>query len=69
MITQKWPKYAIPKIKLLHNLSCLETRFRQLAVDNSLHSSLNPAFRQYKLHNIFIFGMAHLPYKILNVEV
>ena len=52
--------YAIPKIKILHNLSCLETRFRLMAVDNSLHSSLNLAFTQYKLHNFFIFGMAYL---------
>ena len=51
-------QYAIPKINILRNLSCLETRFRLLAVDNSLHSSLNLAFRQYKLHSIF-FGMAY----------
>ena len=42
-------QYAIQKIKLLHNLSCLETRFRQLCVDSLLHSSLNLAFRQRKL--------------------
>ena len=27
--------------------------------DSLLHSSLNLAFRQRKLHDIFIFGMAH----------
>ena len=51
--------YAIPKISMLHNLSCLETRFRLLCVDDLLHSSLNLVFRQYQLHNIFIFGMAY----------
>ena len=45
---------------MLDNLSGLGTRFRLLAVDNSLHSSFNLAFRQYKLHNIFIFGRADL---------
>ena len=50
---------CLPKIKILRNLSCLETRFRLLAVDNSLHSSLNLTFKQYKLHNIFIIRMAY----------
>ena len=52
-------KYAIPKINILHNLSCCETRFRLLCRWYLLHSSLNLAFRQCKLHNIFIFGMAY----------
>ena len=45
-------QYAIPKISMLHNLSCLEMRFRLLCIDDLLHSSLNIFFRQYKLHNI-----------------
>ena len=43
---------AIPKIKMLHNFSCL-------VIDDLLHSSLDLAFRRRKLHNIFIFGMAY----------
>ena len=53
-------KYAIPKINMLHNLSCYETRFRLLYRWYLLHSSLNLVFRQCKLHNIFLFGMAYL---------
>ena len=56
-------EYSIPKINMLHNLSGLETRFRRgsgcCAVYDLLHSSLNLLFRQRKLHNIFIFGMAY----------
>ena len=52
-------RYAIPKINMLHNLNCCETRFRLLCRRYLLHSSLNLAFRQCKLHNIFIFGMAY----------
>ena len=57
----KWKtfQYAIPKINMLHNLSCLETRFRLLCRWYLLHSSLNLVFRQHKLHNLFIFGMAY----------
>ena len=44
---------------MLHNLSCCKTRFRLLCRWYWLHSSLNLAFRQRKLHNIFIFGMAY----------
>ena len=44
---------------MLHNLSCLETRFELLCVDDLLHSSLNLVFRQHKLHKTFIFGMAY----------
>ena len=51
--------YAIPKINMLHNLSCCETRFRRLRRWHLLYGSLNLAFRQCKLHNIFIFGMAY----------
>ena len=52
-------EYAMPKINMLHNLSCRETRFRLLCDDDLLHNSLNLLFRQHKLHNIFIFGMAY----------
>ena len=52
-------RYAIPKINMLHNLSCCETRFRLPCRWYLLHSSLNLLFRQHKLHNIFIFGMAY----------
>ena len=52
-------EYAIPKINMLHNLSCCETRFRLLCCWYLLDSSLNLVFRQHKLHNIFIFGMAY----------
>ena len=52
-------QYAIPKINVLDNLSCCETRFRLLCRWYLLHSSLYLAFRQCKLHSIFIFEMAH----------
>ena len=61
----RWFGILIPGIPLPEKsqkewvLSCLELRFRLLAIDNSLHSGLSLAFRQYKLHNIFIFGMAY----------
>ena len=58
-IKTKIQQYAIPKINMLHNLSCIETRFRLLCVDSLLHRSLNLAFRQRKLHNNFIFGVAY----------
>ena len=45
-------QYAIPKVNMLHNLSCYETRFRLLCRSYLLHSSLNLVFRQHKLHNI-----------------
>ena len=32
---------AIPKIDMLHNLSCLETRFKSCAVDDLLHSKIH----------------------------
>ena len=51
--------YAIPRINMLHNWSCCETRFRLLCRWYLSHSSLNLAFRQCKLYNIFIFGMAY----------
>ena len=52
------------KIRHSENINITELklsrkRFKLLAVDNSLHSSLNLAFKQYKLHNIFIFRMAY----------
>ena len=43
--------------KALHNLSCIETRFRLLCCWKFI--SLNLVFRQRKLYNIFIFGMAY----------
>ena len=49
------------KISMLHNLNCCETRFRLLCHWYLLHSSFNVAFRQSKLNNIFIFGMANYP--------
>ena len=55
----RFEEYAIPKINMLHDLSCLETR---CAVDDLLHSSLNLVFKQHKLHNIFIFGMGDRKY-------
>ena len=53
---------------MLHYLSCCETRFRLLCCWYLLHSSLNLVFRQHKLHNIFIFGMAYwsFKYKVLS---
>ena len=51
-------RYGIPKINMLHNLSCCETRFILLCRWYLLFRSLNLTFRQCKLHNIFIFGMA-----------
>ena len=45
-------QYAIPKVNMLHNLSCCEMRFRLLCRWYLLHSSLNLAFRESKLHNI-----------------
>ena len=45
---------------MLHNLSCCETRFRLLCRWYLLHSSFNLVFRQHKLCNMFIFGMAYL---------
>ena len=53
------PKYPIPKINMLNNLSCCETRFRLLCHWYLSHSSLNLVFEQHKLHNICIFGMAY----------
>ena len=50
------------KIRHSENITELKLsrkRFRLLAVDNSLHSSLNLVFKQYKLHYIFIFRMAY----------
>ena len=44
---------------MLHNFCCLETRPRLLSIESLLHSSLNLAFTQGKLHNIFIFGMTY----------
>ena len=52
-------EYAIPKINMLHSLSCYETRLMPLGRWYSMHSSLNLVFRQYKVRNIFIFGMAY----------
>ena len=52
-------KYAIPKIKMLCNLHCLKARLRLLCNRYQRHSSLNLVSQQLKLHNIFIFGMAH----------
>ena len=62
-------EYAIPKINMLHNLSCCETRFRLLCHWYLFHSSLNLAFRQCKLHNIFIFGMAYWACHFLLTEL
>ena len=52
-------QHVIPKINMLHNLSCCDTRFRLLCRSYLLHSSINLAFRQCNLHNILIFGMAY----------
>ena len=57
---KNWKKeHAIPKIIMLHNLSCSETRLRLLWRWFLLDSSLNLAFRLCKLHNNFICGMAY----------
>ena len=45
---------------MLDNLSCDETRFKLLCGCNLLHGSFNPTVTQRKLHDIFIFVMAHL---------
>ena len=52
-------QYAIPKIKMLCNLSCLKRSSGCCAISYQRHSSLNLVLRQLKLCNIFIFGMAY----------
>ena len=47
------------KKKMLHKLSCLERGSSCCAVDILLHGSLNLAFRQCKLRNIFISGVVY----------
>ena len=56
-------QYAIPKINMLCNLCCLETRIRLLCNKYQRHSSLNLVSQQLKLCNTSIFGMA---YRTLN---
>ena len=48
-LLQIFEECAIPKINMLRNLSCCETRFRLLCRWYLLHSSLNLVFRQHKL--------------------
>ena len=52
-------QYAIPKINMLCNLCCLKTRLRRLCNKYQQHSSLNLVSQQFKLCNIFIFGIAY----------
>ena len=56
---RNWPTYAISKINMLCNLCCLKTRLRLLSNKYQQHSSLNLVSQQFKLCNIFIFGMAY----------
>ena len=65
-------QYSIPKIKMLRNLSCLKTRFglpcRWWFIPRDLlHIRLNLVFRQRKLDNIFISGIAYSPTK--NIQI
>ena len=49
---------------MLHNFNCCETRIKLLCCWYLLHGRLNLPFRQCKLHNIFIFGMAYFPWNL-----
>ena len=57
--TKSKDQYDIPKIKMLHNFSWLETTLRLPCHWKFIAQQPNLAFRQRKLHNVFIFGMVH----------